>query len=157
MRAWKVLGRVLFRPPKLLLMSTLRDRGPTFPLSLCRWGTRGTATPGIQTLSPRLRKAQERGNSGDGERNIELRTIKAIHRALFLSLKGIYRISPGWCGSVDWAPGLHTKGLLVQFPIRAHTRVAGQVPSRGCVRGNHTLMFLSFSVSRPSPRLKLNK
>ena len=33
------------------------------------------------------------------------------------------------------------------FPIRAHTWVAGQVPSRGCVRGNHTLMFLSIPPS----------
>ena len=32
----------------------------------------------------------------------------------------------------------------------------GQVPGRGCVRSNHTLMFLSLSFSLPSP-LKLNK
>ena len=31
--------------------------------------------------------------------------------------------------------GLQTKKLLVQFPVRAHSWVAGQVP-RGCVRGN---------------------
>ena len=35
---------------------------------------------------------------------------------------------------------------------------AGQVPSRGCVRGNHTLMFLSLSFSLPSPlSKKINK
>ena len=39
--------------------------------------------------------------------------------------------------------GLQTKGLLVQFPVRAHAWIAGQVPSRGRVRVNHTLMFLS--------------
>ena len=43
--------------------------------------------------------------------------------------------------------GLWTKGSLVQFPVR----VAGQVPSRGHSRGNHTLMFLSLSFSLPSP------
>ena len=32
--------------------------------------------------------------------------------------------------------GLRTKGSLVQFPVRAHAWVAGQVPSWGCVRGN---------------------
>ena len=37
---------------------------------------------------------------------------------------------------------LETKGSLVQFPVRAHVWVAGQVPSTGCVRGNRTLMFL---------------
>ena len=39
--------------------------------------------------------------------------------------------------------GLQTKRLPVWFPVRAHTWVLGQVPSRGCSRGNHTLMFPS--------------
>ena len=39
--------------------------------------------------------------------------------------------------------GLRTKRVLVWFPVRAHAWVAGQVPSWGCARGNHTLMFLS--------------
>ena len=51
---------------------------------------------------------------------------------------------------------LQTKGLQVQFPVRAHAWVAVQVPSKGCVRGNHTLMFLSLSFSLPYP-LKVNK
>ena len=33
------------------------------------------------------------------------------------------------------------------FPVGAHTWVAGQVPCRGHVRGNHTLMFPSLSPS----------
>ena len=37
--------------------------------------------------------------------------------------------------------GLRTKGSLVGFPVRAHAWVVGQVPSRGCTRGNHTRMF----------------
>ena len=47
--------------------------------------------------------------------------------------------------------GLWTKGSLVRFPVRAHASVAGQVPSGGRVRGNHTLMFLSLSFSLNSP------
>ena len=39
--------------------------------------------------------------------------------------------------------GLLTKEAPVQFPVRAHDWVVGQVPSRGHERGNHTLMFLS--------------
>ena len=35
--------------------------------------------------------------------------------------------------------------------VRAHAWVGGQVPSRGCVKGNHTLMILSHSFSLPSP------
>ena len=41
--------------------------------------------------------------------------------------------------------GLQIKGSLVQFLVRAHAWVAGQVPSGGHVTGNHTLMFLSLS------------
>ena len=37
----------------------------------------------------------------------------------------------------------------VGFPVRARAWVMGQVPSRGCARGNHTLMFLSLSFSFP--------
>ena len=50
--------------------------------------------------------------------------------------------------------GLQTKGLLDWFPIRARAWVAGWVPSRGCARSNHTLMFLSLSFSPPSPLSK---
>ena len=53
--------------------------------------------------------------------------------------------------------GLQTKGLPVRFPVRAHAWVVGQVPSRGHMRGNHTLMFLSLSFSLPSPLSKINK
>ena len=40
------------------------------------------------------------------------------------------------------------------FPVRARAWVVGQVPSRGLVRGNHTLMFLSLSFSLLSPLSK---
>ena len=50
-----------------------------------------------------------------------------------------------------WLSGLSTglciKGSPVQFPVRAHAWGSGQVPSRGRVRGNHTLIFLSLSFS----------
>ena len=54
-----------------------------------------------------------------------------------------------------WLSGLSaslwTTGSPVRFPVRAHAWVAGQVPSWGCARGNHTLLFLSPSSSLPSP------
>ena len=60
-----------------------------------------------------------------------------------------------------WLSGLsaslRTKGSPLRFPVRAHAWVAGQVPSGGCMRGNHTLMFLSLSFPFPSPSLKINK
>ena len=66
---------------------------------------------------------------------------------------------PGRCGSGDWAPACEPKGRRVWFPVRAHAWVVGQVPSRGRVQGNHTLMFLSLSFSLPSPlsKNKINK
>ena len=39
--------------------------------------------------------------------------------------------------------GIRTERLPVQFPVGAHAWVVGLVPSRGRVRGNHTLMLLS--------------
>ena len=44
-----------------------------------------------------------------------------------------------------WPANLRVAGWIP----RAHDWVAGQVPSRGHTRGNHTLMFLS-SFSHPS-------
>ena len=59
-----------------------------------------------------------------------------------------------------WLSGLRAslriKGSPVQFPVRAHAWVVGLVPSKGRVRGNHTLMFLSVFLP-PLPSLKLNK
>ena len=40
------------------------------------------------------------------------------------------------------------------IPSQAHAWVAGQVPSRRHVRGNHMLMVLSLSFSTPSPLSK---
>ena len=59
-----------------------------------------------------------------------------------------------------WLSGLsthlQTTGSLVQFPVRAPDWVAGQVPSEGHMRGNHTLIFLSLSFSLPF-HLKISK
>ena len=52
--------------------------------------------------------------------------------------------------------GLRTTVSLVRFPVRAHAWVVGQVPSRGRVRGNHTLMFL-FPLPPSLPLLSKNK
>ena len=52
--------------------------------------------------------------------------------------------------------GLRTKGLPAQFPVRACAWVASQVIGTVHARGNHTLMFLSLSPSRPLC-LKINK
>ena len=44
--------------------------------------------------------------------------------------------------------------MPVRFPVRAHAWVAGQVPNRGHMRINHTLMFLSLSFSSLQIHLK---
>ena len=89
-----------------------------------------------------------------GNFNISMNTIyrnKRLmypsHASLLLSLPSplfkSYNIWPDWCGSVDWVPACEPKGCRVWFPVRAHAWVEGQVPSRGRMRSNHTLMFLS--------------
>ena len=66
-----------------------------------------------------------------------------------LTLKGTHLPWLAWLSGLR--VGLWTKGSPVWFPVRAHAWVAGQVPSRGCMRGNCTVMFLSLSFSLPSP------
>ena len=63
-------------------------------------------------------------------------------------------ISPVWCGSVDWAPAWEPESH--QFSSQW---VAGQVPSRGCMRGTLTLMSLSLFFSLPFTlsKNKINK
>ena len=43
------------------------------------------------------------------------------------------------------------------IPSQGLAWVLGEVPSRGCSRGNHTLMFLSLSFFFPLLSLKINK
>ena len=72
-----------------------------------------------------------------------------------------------WCKKTAYRPWLvwlsglsivlRTKGSPVWFPVRAHAWVVGWVPSGGHVRGNHTLMFLSFSFSLPFSKNKYIK
>ena len=72
-----------------------------------------------------------------------------MHLLRWLKFKRLTK--PPW---LVWLSGLsaslQTKTLLVQFPVREHAWVVGQVPSVGYERGNHTLMFLSLSFSLPS-------
>ena len=57
-------------------------------------------------------------------------------------------------GVVQWVERWPVnRRVAIQYPVRAHAWVAGQVPSRGHSRGNHTLMFLSLPLF---PSLKLN-
>ena len=60
-----------------------------------------------------------------------------------------------------WLSGLSIslwmKRLSLGFPVKAHAWAVGQVSSRGLVRSNHTLMFLSLSFSLPSPLSKNKK
>ena len=67
----------------------------------------------------------------------------------------IKNIQPWLVWLSELSASLRTEGSGVGFPIRAHTCVAGQVPSRGRARGNHTLMFLSLPVSLSSFSLKI--
>ena len=64
-----------------------------------------------------------------------------------------YDIQPWLVWLSGLSAGLQTKGSMVQFPVRAHAWVIGQVLNRGHERGNHTdVSLLSFSL--PSPLSK---
>ena len=71
------------------------------------------------------------------------------------SLKSNIHIYLLWLSGLS--AGLQTRGSRVRFPVRAHAWVVGQVPNGQCLRGNHTLMFLSLSFILPSISPKINK
>ena len=73
-----------------------------------------------------------------------LQLLRTVNKEYTKEKKGPWLV---WLSGLS--SSLQTKGSPVQFPVRAHAWVAGQVPSRGCTRGNHTLMFLSFSLPPP--------
>ena len=64
----------------------------------------------------------------------------------FLALAGMSQ----W---IESGPANQSVACMI-FPVRVHAWVAGQVPCRGHMRDNHTLMFLSFSFSLSSPLFK---
>ena len=68
-----------------------------------------------------------------------------IKRFCVLALAGVAQ----WIDC--WPENQRVPSLI---PVRARAWVVGQVPSGGCLRANHTLMFLSFSFSLPSPLSK---
>ena len=73
----------------------------------------------------------------------------------YIKIKKIKNTTTALAGELSGlSAGLQTKGLPVQFPVRAHAWVAGQVLSRGRARGTTDSMFLSLS---PSLSLKTNK
>ena len=70
--------------------------------------------------------------------------------------RGIFSL--GWCGLVDWVPSCKPQGYRFDsqsghIPVRIDS---GQVPSRGCSRGNDSLMFLSLSLPLPVKTNKYN-
>ena len=69
-------------------------------------------------------------------------------------LKGSYQPWLVWLSGLN--ARLLSKESQIRFPVRAHAWVADQVPSRGRMRGNQTLMFPSLSPSLPLS-LKINK
>ena len=73
--------------------------------------------------------------------------IHLIKKYVSIALAGVAQWIEHW---------LRTKGSLVQFPVRAHAWVVGQVSSGGHLKGNHTLILPSLSFSLPSslPRNK---
>ena len=80
-------------------------------------------------------------------------SIKMIQIIPFKKISHTHRLKK-WDGALagvaQWIE-CHSVNLRVaiRFLVRAHAWVVGQVPSRGHMRGNHTLMFLSLSFFLP--------
>ena len=63
-------------------------------------------------------------------------------------------IFPGSYVSVDWVPAREPKGRQFYSQSGYMPGLQARSPLGGCVRGNHTLMFLSLSFSLPFPLSK---
>ena len=82
---------------------------------------------------------------------VQCHSLSLLHAFPFL------KSSQTLAGVAQWIErGFVNQRVLVRFPVRAYAWVAGQIPSVGCTRGNHTLMFLSLSPSLPCS-LKISK
>ena len=94
-------------------------------------------------------KKQEQFQMNDP--TLQLKELEKNNKQIAKSVEGDKKglSSPCW-----YSTSLQTKGSLVQVPLGAHGWVVGQVSIRRCVKGNHTLMFLSLSFSHPSPLSK---
>ena len=86
---------------------------------------------------------------------IDGKKTQLILNYTFLRIK--LQISPGWCGSVDWAPAYESKGPQFGFQSGHMPGLQARSPEAGHARGNHTLMFLSLSPSLPFSLKQTNK
>ena len=78
-------------------------------------------------------------------------TAKNIHfHRSISSWDGNCWVSPDWCSSMDWARAANQR-VAGSIPSQGTCLGCRPIPSGGRVRGNHTLMFLSLSLSLPSP------
>ena len=86
------------------------------------------------------------------------KSIVSLHQGCKIDPRqGTYKNQPmAVAGVLQWTECQPAnQRAAVGFLVRAHAWVAGQVPNRGPnVRGNHTLMLLSFSFPLPSPLSK---
>ena len=86
-----------------------------------------------------------------GEKTLLYVSFKPIFYLVFclLLLEGLSHALAGVAQWIERWPANQRGAGSVSSP--AHAWVAGQVPSGGCTRGHHTLMFLFLSFSLPSP------
>ena len=49
---------------------------------------------------------------------------------------------PGWCGSVDWVPACEPNVRQFDSQSGHMPGLRARVPRKGCMRGNHTWVFL---------------
>ena len=97
------------------------------------------------------RKKQERQLGRDNKQKDNSWGFSRMDERLILGLRE--RKWPSWYTSVDWAQACKPKGH--QFDAQSGHMPGLQARSLvGGVWGNHTLMFLSRSVSLPSPLSK---
>ena len=83
--------------------------------------------------------------------------FQVTEKWLFLGITK-FSLGAGWCSSVDWVQACEPKSCQFDSQSGHIHGFLGQVSSRGRMRSNHTLIFLSLFSSLPSPlSIKINK
>ena len=145
-------GNLDFQPQPRLLFNLIREvlareirqvreikdiqTGWSKTLSICRWQNLQRAADPLK-----IHKLLDQNKEFNKVEGYKINTQKSVILSRLVRLSGL-------------SVGLWAKGSPGQFPVRAHAWVAGQVPSRGHSRGNHTLMCLSLTFSFSSPLSK---
>ena len=102
------------------------------------------------------KKARGSAVAASGETPASAHMISSV-RTEWITQRQEWRGSPGWCGSVAWAPAFEPKGCMFDSQSRHMPGLRARSPVGGVQEATTHWCFLSLSFSLPDPLSKINK